>query len=57
VGDPELLSRRLDPAQQQAGVAFSLYDLRHTFASRLLAADIPLVEVSAWMGHPTRRRP
>jgi integrase len=39
------------PAQQQAGVASSLYDLRHTFASRLLAAGIPLVEVSAWMGH------
>jgi integrase len=45
------------PAQQQAGVAFSLYDLRHTSASRLLAAGIPLIEVSAWMGHPTRRRP
>jgi hypothetical protein len=44
-------------AQQQAGVAFSLYDLRHTFASRLPAAGVPLVEVSAWMGHPTRRRP
>ena len=34
-------------AQQKAGVAFSLYELRHTFASRLLAAGIPLVEVSA----------
>ena len=57
VGDPELLSQLWTLAQQQAGVAFSLYDLRHTFASRLLAAGIPLVEVSAWMGHPTRRRP
>lgn len=42
------------PAQQQAGVAFSLYDLRHTFASRLLAAGIPLIEISAWMGHGLR---
>jgi integrase len=40
-----------EPAQREAGVAFTLYDLRRTFASRLLAAGIPLVEVSAWMGH------
>jgi hypothetical protein len=53
-GRSGLLSRRLDPAQQQAGVAFSLYDLRHTSASRLLAAGIPLIEVSAWMGHGLR---
>ena len=33
---------------------FTLYDLRHTFASRLLAAGIPVVEVSAWMGHAIR---
>jgi integrase len=42
------------PAQRRAGVAFTLYDLRHTFASRLLAAGIPVVEVSAWMGHTIR---
>lgn len=42
------------PAQKSAGVAFTLYDLRHTFASRLLAAGIPVVEVSAWMGHTIR---
>jgi integrase len=42
------------PAQERAGVAFTLYDLRHTFASRLLAAGIPVVEVSAWMGHAIR---
>jgi integrase len=35
-------------------VSFTLYDLRHTFASRLLAAGIPLVEVAAWMGHGLR---
>jgi integrase len=42
------------PARQKAGVAFTLYDLRHTFSSRLLAAGIPLIEVSAWMGHGLR---
>jgi len=29
-------------------------DLRHTFSSRLLAAGIPLLEVSGWMGHSLR---
>ena len=43
-----------DPARQRAGVDFTLYDLRHTFSSRLLAAGIPLVEVAAWMGHSLR---
>src|SRR4051794_4396566 len=42
------------PAQQRAGVGFTLYDLRHTFSSRLLAAGIPAIEVSAWMGHAIR---
>jgi hypothetical protein len=41
-------------AQQRAAVAFNLYDLRHTFSSRRLAAGIPLIEVSAWMGHGLR---
>ena len=35
-------------------MAFTLYDLRHTFASRLHSAGIPVVEVSAWMGHTIR---
>jgi integrase len=43
-----------DPARREAGVSFTLYDLRHTFSSRLLAAGIPLVEVAAWMGHSLR---
>jgi integrase len=42
------------PAMRRAGSDFTLYDLRHTFASRLLSAGIPLVEVSAWMGHRIR---
>jgi integrase len=43
-----------DPARKGAAVDFTLYDLRHTFSSRLLAAGIPLVEVAAWMGHSLR---
>ena len=43
-----------EPARKRAGVDFTLYDLRHTFSSRLLAAGIPLVEVAAWMGHSLR---
>lgn len=43
-----------EPARRRAGVDFTLYDLRHTFSSRLLAAGIPLVEVAGWMGHSLR---
>jgi integrase len=42
------------PAREKSGASFTLYDLRHTFSSRLLAAGIPLVEVAAWMGHSLR---
>lgn len=43
-----------EPAQRAAGTDFTLYDARHTFSSRLLAAGLPLVEVAAWMGHSLR---
>jgi integrase len=43
-----------DPARRASGTDFTLYDLRHTFASRLQAAGIPAPEVSAWMGHSLR---
>jgi integrase len=43
-----------EPAQEVAGTDFTLYDARHTFSSRLLAAGVPLLEVSAWMGHALR---
>lgn len=43
-----------EPARVASGADFTLYDLRHTFASRLIAAGIPLAEVSAWMGHSLR---
>ena len=43
-----------NPARQASGASFTLYDGRHTFSSRLLAAGIPLVEIAAWMGHSLR---
>ncbi len=43
-----------DPAQAASGTRFTLYDARHTFSSRLLGAGVPLVEVSALMGHSLR---
>jgi integrase len=43
-----------EPAQATSGTDFTLYDARHTFSSRLIAAGIPLIEVSAWMGHSLR---
>jgi len=53
-GPDNFQSRVWRPAMRRAGGDFTLYDLRHTFASRLLSAGIPLVEVSAWMGHRVR---
>jgi integrase len=43
-----------EPARDCCGLDLTIYDLRHTFSSRLLAAGIPLVEVSGWMGHSLR---
>jgi integrase len=41
----------IEPAREAAGVAFTLYDARHTFVSTLMAADVPLAEVAAYSGH------
>jgi integrase len=41
----------IEPARQAAGVAFTLYDARHTFVSTLMAAHLPLAEVAAYSGH------
>jgi integrase len=41
----------IEPAREAAGVAFTLYDARHTFVSTLMAAGVPLPEVAAYSGH------
>ena len=43
----------LVPAAQQAGVVqhMRFHDLRHTYASLMLAAGFKPYEVSRWMGH------
>ena len=43
-----------EPARSASRTDFTIYDLRHTFSSRLQAAGIPLPEISAWMGHSLR---
>jgi integrase len=44
-----------DPASELAGTDFTVYDLRHTFTSHLLANGIPTVEVAAYVGHSTQQ--
>jgi integrase len=44
-----------DPASEKAGTEFTVYDLRHTFTSHLLANGVPTVEVAAYVGHSTRQ--
>jgi integrase len=43
-----------EPAERKAGTEFTVYDLRHTFASTLATAGVPVVEIAAYMGHSTR---
>lgn len=43
-----------EPAAEKAGTDFTVYDLRHTFTSHLLASGVPTVEVAAYVGHSTR---
>lgn len=39
-------------AMDSAGISgYRLHDMRHTAASRLLAAGIPLMDVATWLGH------
>ena len=44
-----------EPASEKAGTDFTVYDLRHTFTSHLLASGVPTVEVAAYVGHSTRQ--
>lgn len=39
------------PIRERAAVACAPYDLRHTYASHLIAQGRSVVEVAAWMGH------
>jgi integrase len=43
------------PAQRASGTDFVMYDLRHTFASRLRAGGVPLIEIAGYLGHSTRQ--
>jgi integrase len=44
-----------DPASKLSGTHFTVYDLRHTFISHLLANGIPTVEVAYYAGHSTQQ--
>jgi integrase len=49
---PEILSRAFQKARDAAGVPrVRFHDLRHSAATALLTAGVPLVVVSEWLGH------
>lgn len=47
------VGKRAIRIRELTGTKFDLYDARHTFASQLLDAGVPLTEVQAVMGHAT----
>lgn len=55
-GQQNFGGRVMAPAALKAGADITLKDLRHTFASALSAAGIPLVEIAGYMGHSTRQQ-
>ena len=55
-GQQNFGGRVMAPTALKAGVDITLKDLRHTFASALSAAGIPLVEIAGYMGHSTRQQ-
>jgi integrase len=51
-----LTARGLTPARRRAGIReVRFHDLRHSFASNLLAAGVDVVTVSRFMGHASPR--
>jgi integrase len=52
--NPWKLARALNRASRRAGLRrIRRHDTRHSFASQLVMANVPLVQVQAWMGHST----
>ena len=48
------LSRAMNRACRLAGLRrIRRHDARHSFASQLVAANVPLLQVQAWLGHST----
>jgi integrase len=45
------LNNQHDEVCREAGVSFCLYDLRHTFATRMAASGCPLPTLAAILGH------
>lgn len=49
---PSSLDSWWHEAMAAAGISgYRLHDMRHTAASRLLSAGVPLMDVATWLGH------
>ncbi|MCB1257149.1 MAG: site-specific integrase [Microthrixaceae bacterium] len=49
---PRSLDKAWHEAMTVAGISgYRLHDMRHTAASRLLSAGVPLMDVATWLGH------
>lgn len=51
LGRPDSLSKRFERLAREAGLALRLHDLRHSCASRLAQAGVPLPTIGAILGH------